>query len=381
MFGMGLGRLGFGGSEGFSLARNFFAGQQGFDYSDIDITKTWGSGGIKLLYSDLGATAISASTQTARLALDKSQNAALGSELVASPLTTSIFNAGGDVTFAQNGSFVNITRGAGAIGSTISIPGVAANTRYLVSGTVSGGNNRIFIGTNSTMDGGGNITLTGTFSNIITFVPSGNTNTLWCDTGQTITIQSLSIRAIPGNHAYQHTAGSRPAWTDPGGGGVPYLLGDGTADNLLTALTPATSFSMIACGRIGTASRTIIGSKTAGSDEISIGLDASGFAKATLGATTLNGAADLRGADHVIGLRTNGTTAELWVDGALVDSDTPGTVNTTIALSLMARNANGTADQFTDGRLHRALAVKQHVSNDNHWLASMRLAGQNVVSF
>lgn len=354
----------------------------GFYYDFTSLTKV---GGLDPLYTtSTGETAVTASGDLVGLALDRSQGAVRGSELRPSG-AASLSNNTGTGTSSDDGTTISLAGSDGSnrgrLGWPITVElGAFYEVTYEILTLTGPGTILLGIASSWTTSGIGPApTAPGVYRAIYIGAVNGarvlSLTSSSSSVSATVSNSSVSIKKIAGNHAYQATSGSRGAWNSGG-----YWLGDGTDDNLLGVLLPTAAFSMVACSRVGTASRTIMGSKTAGSDEISIGLSADGYAQAILGAATLVGSVDLRGADHLIGLRKNASLAELWVDGALVDSDTPGTVNTIIPLRIGARNNNGTADQFQDGRNMRDGAVQRFVP-DSLWLPWQRYLARPNAGF
>lgn len=143
------------------------------------------------------------------LMLDKSKGLALGSELVLYPLAATLgssYTIVGD-TVVRSGS-----TGTAVLGAVGAVAPVATKT-YLVTFTasnVTGDSTGIRVGGGTAYGpfaGNGTFTLRvaggGTGGTCITFLP-------WSGGAATATYSNISVRELPGNHAYQSTSTSRP---------------------------------------------------------------------------------------------------------------------------------------------------------------------------
>lgn len=184
-----------------SFIRNvlFAAGEQGVWYDPSDLTT--------LFQDSAGTTPVTAVEQPVGLMLDKSKGLVLGSEVIPQPLdfTSASWATVGTLSAVTSNSFTN-TSGAGA-GKSIN---VTTNKRYSVSvaytksesGTTFGiydASSANLIATSTAASGTltANYLATGPFYLRL----SGNS---------TVTITSISVRELPGNHAFQSTSAARP---------------------------------------------------------------------------------------------------------------------------------------------------------------------------
>lgn len=163
-----------------------------------------------------------------------------------------------------------------------------------------------------------------------------------------------------GNNATQGVSGSRGTWNSGG-----YWNGDGSDDHLVTVLTPASEMTIAACVRTGSTAVIALGGNAA-SQRCSIGLNASGSAGGNWAGqdySVIKGASDLRNTDVVLLLRANGSSVNLWVNGAQVYTGSPsGTPNTSQPLYVGALNNQGVAAVLNwSGRIYRNLAVKRYL--------------------
>lgn len=180
----------------------FAAGEQGAWYDPSDHTT---------LYRDAdGITPVTTMEQPVGLMLDKSKGLTLGPELVNRATQTTQ-----NCTAVANGAGWNITAtasGAGVVQSNT----LQANKTYLVTVTWSGNNEERFLaaelmgityGIPGSMVDSGTVTmrlLSGAVSSNIKFRTTGGAS------GDTLYMEIVSIRELPGNHAYQSTSASRP---------------------------------------------------------------------------------------------------------------------------------------------------------------------------
>jgi hypothetical protein len=217
----------------------FSASEPGVWYDPSDITT--------LFQDTSGTTPVTATGQSVGLMLDKSKGLALGSELV----TNGNFSAGS--TGWTLGLGWSVTGGAASI--TVSLAtnaltqgiGVAGKT-YQITYTivsVSAQGFRVFAGGSS----GVLRTSAGTYTELI---QCGSTNNLVgvaaSAIGTTGTIDNISVKELPGNHATQSTGASRPTYMIDGTG-RPYLSFDGVDDSMITStITPGTDKVQVFAG-------------------------------------------------------------------------------------------------------------------------------------
>lgn len=236
-------------SGGFSPAVLFSAGEQGawFDPSDF-----------ATLFQDVnGATSISAAGQTVGFASDKSKGLALGPELVTNGTfdtnTTGWVLAGTGASATVSGGVVTITAGSTTTTFQQTLVTVVGIT-YSVSITRAGGTSSAA----NTRPRVGGVTLSSPLiqtSATTTFLFSATATatqvgiTLAGTAGDTVEINTISVKELPGNHARQGTAGSRPALRQTAGGAY-YLEDD--ADNALNWAAPAGTYTVIFGDTAGT---------------------------------------------------------------------------------------------------------------------------------
>jgi hypothetical protein len=162
------------------------------------------------LYQDTaGTTPVTTPGQSVALALDKSKGLVLGSELVTSPYT-------GSVSASWAVTSTNVTRNGSSTGQAVLSLSTAIDTakRYYVTFTVadlSGDTMLIRIGGSGTayqVSANGVYTarlIGGGTGSSITFAP-------WAGSAGQATITNISVKELPGFHATQATAGSRPIY-------------------------------------------------------------------------------------------------------------------------------------------------------------------------
>jgi hypothetical protein len=213
---IGLGSAAGFGTTPFTPAELFYAGEQGFWYDPTDITT--------LFQDSAGTTPVTAVEQAVGLMLDKSKGLVLGAELVPdvrfdapaswTPETAAWAVAGGKATYTKPGSGVQYLESNANVSLT-------AGTWYkltlvlsdVASGSVIFG---LFNKTASVNILGGYQTITagnGTYNfyfsptssitGIRIYGNSGGTASLW-------SLNSFSIQALPGNHAFQTSSTKRP---------------------------------------------------------------------------------------------------------------------------------------------------------------------------
>ena len=173
-----------------------------------------------LYQNSTGTTPVTAVEQPVGLMLDRSRGLVLGSNIApaASALTTSsIDNAGGASSTFSAGVF-SITVGSSSSSyprARISVPGLTVGKTYQVRGTsaitgtiagvlirlaTGGSANNVATAATTSFDGIAVCAVT----DVIEISPTGTGAT------GTITISSLTVEEIPGNHAFQATSASRP---------------------------------------------------------------------------------------------------------------------------------------------------------------------------
>lgn len=337
----------------FSPLNLFINGEQGVWYDPSDFST--------MFQDSAGTTPVTAVEQPVGLILDKSKRLALGSELV-SPInfTTGWTSSGGTVTFNS--------------ASNYTASGVA--NVYQAFFTVG---KRYTITINSTFTSAGLILYNGTSAvNLInqTTITSGSTYTysflalatqlnIRPTSAGTVTVNSITVKEVTGNHAYQSTPASRPVLRQEAGGQY-YLAFDGTDDSLATAsITPGADKAQVFAGirKTSDAALAIVAelSATIASNAGSFALTAPNSAAANYNfsskgttqtnntvttytsplTSVLSGVADIAGASNLI--RVNGVQV-----GSVLT--TQGTGNY-LAYPIYIGRRGGTSNPFT-GRIY-----------------------------
>ena len=183
---------------GFSPASLFAAGEQGVWYDPSDLST--------MFQDSAGTMPVTATGQPVGFLGDKSRGFVLGPELVISP-----YGGGASGTWAI--STTQITRNASATGqASLNLSSTLdTNKRYVVTFSVSGLSGdtvgvRVGSGTAYQVSSNGTYTARlpagGTGASLI-FIP-------WGGSAGEAAIDNISVRELPGNHATQPTAASRP---------------------------------------------------------------------------------------------------------------------------------------------------------------------------
>ena len=171
----------------------------------------------------------------------------------------------------------------------------------------------------------------------------------------TVTVSSISVKEIPGNHASQGTSGARPVMK--AGGLTRY---DGSDDNLLTTLVPSAAMTLAFKGKVTSASKGIISSRTTSTDAVELAINASGNLIGNVGSATSAGTSDIRGVTGVGVLVFDASTSKLYWNGSQIDSGPrSGSVNTTVPFRIGCRNTSGTGSIFADADIYKILAINR----------------------
>jgi hypothetical protein len=224
------------GGASSSPASLFAGGEPGAWYDPSDLTT--------LFQDSTGSTPVTATGQTVGLMLDKSQGLVLGSERLTngdfSGGSTGWSVTGNDATHIATFSggtlryqsdtttpILNVSQtGTMVVGKTYLVTVV---TSAYTSGSIK---SDAFGATVVLSNGLGTITFRGTASSTGFVITRNSTNV-------DITIDSVSIKEIAGNHATQATSTQRPTYQIDSNG-KPYLLFDGVDDGMVTGtITPA----------------------------------------------------------------------------------------------------------------------------------------------
>ena len=189
------------GRGGFSPASLFSSGEQGAWYDPSDFST--------MFQDAAGTTPVTAVEQPVGLLLDKSKGLALGSDGISGSYT-------GTATGVWAITATTVTRSGIAGSAIVNLPGIAAldaNKTYLVSFTVAGlTGDSISFKLPSAGSNNDQISANGTYTYRVK--AGGTTSEIqfiaWAGTTGTVTITNISVRELPGNHASQSTAASRP---------------------------------------------------------------------------------------------------------------------------------------------------------------------------
>ena len=248
--------------RGFNPRSLFASGEQGIWLDPSDFST--------LFQDAAGTTPVTAVGQPVGLALDKRLGLALGAELVVNGTFT-----GGGTGWANPDTAPSVTTFTGGVATMVAAPGFAL-ARLRQSLTLPAGTYEVSVrvvsisGTPSAALAIGN-TSSGdtTYTNFsmlsagvytrkvaITGPTLGLAFTASNVAGGTIVIDDVSVKLLPGNHAYQTTSASRPTLQQDSNG-LYYLSFDGTDDRMQFVTQSATSLS-------GTAHTVILGIKLVG---------------------------------------------------------------------------------------------------------------------
>ena len=234
----------FGGVAPDPIAPLFANGEAGVWYDPSDLTT--------LFQDTAGTTPVTAPGQTVALMLDKSKGLVLGPERVTNGTFDSDLTGWADVGTGTNSvvagqaNLVTNSINEGIVQNGILTVGKFYEVNYdLVS--ITGGSVRVGLG--STTNGTAR-SVAGTYSEV-KYVSGDASLRVYQVTSfstQTIVIDNISVRELPGFHAAQPTAAARPTYqVDAGGRG--YLAFDGVDDFMVTpTITPGTDKAQVFAG-------------------------------------------------------------------------------------------------------------------------------------
>ncbi len=215
------------GAGAWSPSSLFASGEQGVWLDPSDLTT--------MFQDRAGTTQVTADGQTVGLILDKSKGLALGPELV----TNGNFSVGTGWTLSGTTTISGGLLNAASLGSefiaTQSVPFVSGKTYELtiVVPTITSGNVSVVygVGTNVTAI---TVVSSGTFKSRVA-AGSGNSELRLVSSGSgfTGTIDNISIKELPGNHATAPNDSARPQYKTSGG--LHWLQFDGVNNSLSTA--------------------------------------------------------------------------------------------------------------------------------------------------
>lgn len=376
-----------GGGAAFNPLSLFADGTEGFLFDDLDISKEWGPEGLKLFHENFNDP-IGASTETVRLALDRTKGVTLGAELVSNG------------TFGDDTGWTLETGWSVTGGVLQKVSGSGNNQDAFISASLTEGLWYRFAfdyvdNTSSAFaqildDGVPEINIgipSGSGSKVLFLQATAGANQVGFRAGDVdaCTIDNLSVRQVLGNHANQPTSGSRPSLIIPGGGAANYLSFDGTADHLVTGLLPnAAGMTIAVCFRPTASNDIALGARDNTSTHCLVMCDASSQLAGGWGTdaqTTINISGSIVDTDVVGLLRANSSVAQLWKNGVKgYDAAANGSPGTVRPLAIGAFNNSGTIGNHLAGRIYRAFAIQKYVP-DNQVVPLMRWLGAGVVSF
>ena len=208
----------------FSPASLFLAGEQGAWYDPSDITT--------LFQDSAGSIPVTSLGQPVGMMLDKSKGLVLGPEKSSDPeinnparwtFSASVVISGGKATFISSSS-----------GNSLRQPDVATPGKWhyveVIVESISSGSIRYLIATGQTV-----ITLVVGINRFMQYYTPGNTayGGVFAVGTTNAAITRISVKEIPGNHAFQETTTKRPPYQQDSFGRY-YLAFDGVDDALVT---------------------------------------------------------------------------------------------------------------------------------------------------
>jgi hypothetical protein len=231
----------FGRRGGFSPAVLFANNEPGVWYDPSDLAT--------LFQDTAGTTPVTTPGQTVALMLDKSKGLTLGPELV----TNGTFDTA-DVWSLPAGSQIS----GGVLSVSTAVAGeivgqaieITAGKTYQITYTVISTNGQILVPrlSSNSASSAPVTTTTGTFTALVLAV--SNTDRFAFNvggTGITCTIDNISVKELPGNHATQPTAAARPTYQNDGT--YHWLSFDGVDDWMVTpTITPAIDKAQVFAG-------------------------------------------------------------------------------------------------------------------------------------
>lgn len=368
---IGVGRVGrHGSSRGTPPLFSLFAnGEDGFlfgNWSELD----------ELFTTSTGPIAVAADADPVGLALDDrswgvrtlAQILGAQSNVAASGYIMSVNGGTGSAVESPSGTLNLAGDGAKPATASKSIATVVGQT-YRVVATMASNASACFIGTTQGGAEVANLSPSAVGLNVFQFTATATTSWLtFQKTGATPSvISAIEVRLIPGNHALQATTTQRPLWR--ANSGKPYFSFDGSDDIIKTPFNPTSAMTMAAAVRVNASAAdqyVMGGGETATVARAYLGVQGTtNFARAVWGSTSLFGAADITGSDHVLLATGNASTVSLWVDGVKVATATPTGApgGATGAIGLGGINQNGTPSTWFAGRASAFLAVNRVVTD------------------
>lgn len=342
--------------------------------------------GLKWLYQD-NEDAVSADAQSVGIALDRSQGASLGDDLVTNggfDANVSGWNAGGSATIAWSSGEMEVDV-SGASGGFATASALSGETGAIYEvkirvrkGTYTGSFNFSFSSSA--------VSITPTVEPVDhTFYfrsasssPSISAARSGTPTG-TYYVDDVSVRKVAGNHGYQGTAAAKPTYDEDG------FLSFDAGDYLDTGLAPTSAATMVVCFRNSANgnTKTLVGGVSAGGTRLGVGKAGNKLVGlyGNHNGLTIVGTTTLTAGGYYVGtFRSDGSTNVLRLNGEVEYSAAASGSPNPLLLFLGAYNNNGSAAELWDDRIYHALAVKTDV-DDATLLKLERALGAGIVSF
>lgn len=350
-----------------SLASLLFGnGENGFlFYPATDLTRIY--------LTSVGQTAVAANNDPVGLWLDNHswQGRTLAQLLLVQPekVTNGDFSQGttgwtGNSISVTNGQLTGVSSAVSNVCASQAVSVTVGKSYYVAWDIVS-----VNVGTGSLVGLGGVVVPiaagTGSHTAILTAISTGGLNFFGSGINTSITIDNVSVKEIPGNHALNATAGQRPLYKT--NSPSPYLSFDGSDDRLVSPFIP-TSNGTIAAAFYPTAvsGAAMGGGATTGDKRAILGVDTNGgFAYGLGDQTTFAGSTtSILNAPHVAVLTWQGLSGVAYLDAEFFASVSmnAGPDGTGGGIALGAYNNNGSAATFLTGRVSAAAATNDQLN-------------------
>jgi hypothetical protein len=319
------------------------------------------------------------------LALDQrtwngaSLSAALGPELVPDPTLSSVAALTLQTDWSASAGVV--TKVGGASGRFVSVTGSLATVgaTYYSTTVVSARSAGTVLVNIGSVDGVGR-TAAGTYTEYVrattTGTPSPAGLTLYGDSTFAGSVDSLSVRLVPGYSALQSTGAAKPTRQ---AGGAKF---DGSDDNLLTTYYAGSAGGFImALGTMPASPATdqiLCGASDSGpSNRCYLLVSASGVVCGGLGgqsAATIKGTTDVRSRRVVVCLTWDATSVTLFVDGVIEYTGArSGNPTTATPWRIGAHNVAGTAVSFFGGAIEKIITGREYLTASKERQARLAL--------
>lgn len=172
-----------------------------------------------------------------------------------------------------------------------------------------------------------------------------------------LTLDNVSVKEVPGNHALQATGTLKPVRQTAG------AKFDGSDDNWLSPYLNASGnnfvVALLTVPASLAAAQYFVGAYDATPNRFRLGFTTAGLLTGAIGsdASTLIGTTDRRGQTLVVGMSCDGTTMRLFEDNAeIVTAAQAGVPTTSVAHRIGAYNNAGTATGFFGDAVKRIVA-------------------------